>query len=156
MVGTVTSASLAALRDNLADPGFGGRRYLAGDARHALLSFVADADQRGNEVYAALYEINDRELIEALKMLGDRGHVLIGNGGGTGPGVAAELTKAHLEVLHRDLSHKGESSPSVHNKFVVEVSAATKAAARVLTGSTNWTVTHRLAQLLTLGIRPQR
>jgi hypothetical protein len=37
--------------------------------------------------------------------------------------------------------------PSVHNKFVVERNPATKKALRVLTGSTNWTVTGLCTQL---------
>jgi phosphatidylserine/phosphatidylglycerophosphate/cardiolipin synthase-like enzyme len=50
-------------------------------------------------------------------------------------------------VKHRDLSHHGRSSPSVHNKFAVESDAAGKNASRVLTGSTNWTTTGLCTQL---------
>jgi hypothetical protein len=91
--------------------------------------------------------MNDRELVEALKPFGSRGHVLLGNGGATKPWVAQELTAAGLDVKHRDLSHHGKSSPSVHNKFVVESDAAGKVASRVLTGSTNWTTSGLCTQL---------
>ena len=57
-----------------------------------------------------------------------------------------ELTGAGLEVEHRDLSNAGRSSPSVHNKFVVE-SDAQGNAIQVLTGSTNWTTTGLCTQL---------
>jgi phosphatidylserine/phosphatidylglycerophosphate/cardiolipin synthase-like enzyme len=54
---------------------------------------------------------------------------------------------AQLEVKHRDLSHHGKSSPSVHNKFVVESDASGNNASRVLTGSTNWTTSGLCTQL---------
>ncbi len=73
--------------------------------------------------------------------------MLLGNGGATQPWVAQELTAAKLDVHHRDLSHRGASSPSVHNKFVVESDAAGKKYSRVLTGSTNWTTTGLCTQL---------
>jgi hypothetical protein len=140
-------ASLKKLKAQLSDPGFPARRYLSGHARHEILTFLADADRRGNEIYAALYELNDQELIEALKAFGKRGHVLIGNGSSTKAGVADELSGAHLEVHERDLSRAGRSSPSVHNKFVVERNPGTEQALRVLTGSTNWTTTGLCTQL---------
>jgi len=90
--------------------------------------------------------MNDHELVDALKPFGKRGSVLLGNGEATKPWVADELEAAGLEVRHRDLSHAGRSSPSVHNKFVVESDAAGHAS-RVLTGSTNWTTTGLCTQL---------
>src|SRR5260370_12668474 len=91
--------------------------------------------------------MNDHELVDALKPFGSRGHLLLGNGSATQPWVAQELTAAKLEVRHRDLSHGQGSSPSVHNKFVVESDVAGKNASRVLTGSTNWTTTGLCTQL---------
>jgi len=143
----VTEASLRTFLANLATPGFQARHYLAGDALPQILGFLHDADLRGSAIHAAIYEMNDRELVDALKPFGKRGHVLLGNGGATKPWVAQELTAAKLEVRHRDLSHHGLSSPSVHNKFVVESDAAGKSASRVLTGSTNWTTTGLCTQL---------
>jgi phosphatidylserine/phosphatidylglycerophosphate/cardiolipin synthase-like enzyme len=81
-----------------------------------------------------------------MKPFGNRGHILIGNGGATEDWVATSLHTAGLETQHRDLSKTGASSPSVHNKFVVEVDDAGNAL-RVLTGSTNWTVTGLCTQL---------
>jgi hypothetical protein len=145
--GQVTQATLHQFMADLAKPGFTARRYLSGDARHEILSFLSDADRRGHHIYAAIYEINDRELVEGLKPFGNRGHVLIGNGGATEDWVAPELVHAGLDVHHRDLSHAGRSSPSVHNKFVVDADTANGSAERVLTGSTNWTTTGLCTQL---------
>jgi PLD-like domain len=84
--------------------------------------------------------------VDALKPFGKRGYLLLGNGGATTSNVASELAAAGLTVKHRDLSHHGRSSPSVHNKFVVE-SDAHGNATRVLTGSTNWTASGPCTQL---------
>ncbi len=145
--GNVSDPSLRQFLKNLATPGFQARLYLAGDALHEILGFLRDADRRGSAIHAAIYEMNDHELVDALKPFGSRGHVLLGNGGATQPWVAQELAAEKLVVKHRDLSHHGKSSPSVHNKFVVESDAAGKNASRVLTGSTNWTTTGLCTQL---------
>jgi phosphatidylserine/phosphatidylglycerophosphate/cardiolipin synthase-like enzyme len=148
--GDVSETSLRNFVHGLATPGNQARQYLAGDALHEILNFLSEADRRGGTIYAALYEFNDQQLIDALKPFGPRGHVLIGNGTATKstkPPVADQLTDAKLEVRHRDLSHSGKSSPSVHNKFVVEADAKGQNASRVLTGSTNWTTTGLCTQL---------
>jgi len=145
--GQVTEDSLRQLLKKLATPGFQARQYLAGDALHQILGFLSEADRRGNAIHAAIYEMDDQQLVDALKPFGSRGFVLLGNGSATKPWVAEQLTAAKLEVRHRDLSHHGRSSPSVHNKFVVESDAAGKNAVRVLTGSTNWTTTGLCTQL---------
>jgi phosphatidylserine/phosphatidylglycerophosphate/cardiolipin synthase-like enzyme len=145
--GDVSDASLRNFLTQLATPGFPARLYLSGDALHEILQFLRDADRRGSAIHAAIYEMNDQELIDALKPFGSRGHILLGNGDGTKATVAPELVAAGLDVKHRDLSHHGKSSPSVHNKFVVESDAAGKNPSRVLTGSTNWTTTGLCTQL---------
>ena len=145
--GDVSDASLRQFLVNLEKPGFNARRYLSGDILPNILKFLRDADRRGSAIHLAIYEINDHELVDALKPFGKRGHVLLGNGGATKPWVAQELGAAGLEVRHRDLSHGHGTSPSVHNKFLVESDAAGKNATRVLTGSTNWTTTGLCTQL---------
>ena len=122
------------------------RRYLAGQLRHAVLDFLSQALKRGSEIYAALYEVNDEELIQAIEAFGPAGHVLLGNGSAMLDGLADRLAKARLEVKTRELSKAGRSSPSVHNKFVVEVQPHA-GPTRVLTGSTNWTVSGLSTQL---------
>jgi phosphatidylserine/phosphatidylglycerophosphate/cardiolipin synthase-like enzyme len=145
--GDVTEDSLHTFLEGLKVEGSAARRYLAGDALPQILGFLRDVDVKNGSIYAAIYEINDQQLIDALKPFGSRGHVLIGNGSGTDPTVAAQLTQAGLEVRHRDLSKAGRSSPSVHNKFVVEADTTGAHASRVLTGSTNWTTTGLCTQL---------
>src|SRR5260370_5428668 len=145
--GNVSPDSLRQFLKDLATPGFQARLYLAGDALHEILGFLRDADRRGSAIHAAIYEMNDHELVDALKPFGSRGHVLLGNRTATQPCVAEHLTSGNLELPHRDLSHSGASSPSVHNKFVVESDVAGKNPSRVLTGSTNWTTTGLCTQL---------
>jgi phosphatidylserine/phosphatidylglycerophosphate/cardiolipin synthase-like enzyme len=145
--GDTSEQSLRDFLKKLETPGFPARRYLSGDALPTLLQFLRDADRRGSCIRAAIYEINDKELIDGLKPFGARAQVLIGNGSATRPDVAPALAAAHLVVHHRDLSHRGASSPSVHNKFLVECDATGKSATRVLTGSTNWTTTGLCTQL---------
>ena len=93
--------------------------------------------------------MNDQELIDALKPFGSRGlYPCLGMATALKTTtVAPQLVAAGLDVKHRDLSHHGKSSPSVHNKFVVESDAAGKNASRVLTGSTNWTTTGLCTQM---------
>ena len=142
----ISDDSLRNFVKSLSDPATQARRYLAGDALHQILGFLHDADRRGSQLHAAIYEMNDEELVSALKPFGSRGNVLIGNGTATKENIAGELSGAGLKVEHRDLSNAGRSSPSVHNKFVVE-SDAHGNAIRVLTGSTNWTTTGLCTQL---------
>jgi phosphatidylserine/phosphatidylglycerophosphate/cardiolipin synthase-like enzyme len=61
--------------------------------------------------------------------------------------LANELRAAGIHVYERDLSHRGASSPSVHNKYIVERNVSSGIALRVLTGSTNWTTTGLCTQL---------
>ncbi len=143
----MSDASLHGFVANLQTPGFQARNYLAADALHEILNFLSEADRRGSAIHAAIYEMNDQQLIDALKPFGSRGHILIGNGSATKPNVAPQLTAAKLDVHHRDLWHAGRSSPSVHNKFVVECDASGKNPSRVLSGSTNWTTTGLCTQL---------
>lgn len=143
----VSVASVKRFKAKLSRPGFAGRRYLSGEARTSILNFLAEADGRGNHVYLAIYELNDQELAEGIKAFGPRAHLLLGNGVSTEQTVIDSIEASKVKVFHRDLSHSGASSPSVHNKFVVEVDPRTKKATRVLTGSTNWTVTGLCTQL---------
>ena len=70
--GQITDASLRQFLKNLATPGFPARLYLSGDALRNILLFLREADRRTNAVHAAIYEINDHELVDALKPFGKR------------------------------------------------------------------------------------
>jgi hypothetical protein len=63
--GDVSDPSLRKFLDNLATPGFQARLYLSGDALHEILGFLRDADRRGSTIHAAIYEMNDQELVDA-------------------------------------------------------------------------------------------
>jgi phosphatidylserine/phosphatidylglycerophosphate/cardiolipin synthase-like enzyme len=118
------------------------RNLLAGDAREALLSIVAEASRLANgSLHAALFELNDPELIEALCGLGPRAHVVLANGAAKHRGEDENAAgRAKLLAAHVDLTDR-MTAPShlAHNKFAVVSDGANRLA--VLTGSTNWTVT---------------
>jgi hypothetical protein len=94
--GDVSSPSLHEFLKNLATPGFQARLYLAGDALHEILAFLRDADRRGSTIHAAIYEMNDHELVDALKPFGSRGHVLLVTAARPSPGSPRSLRPRHL------------------------------------------------------------
>ena len=99
--GDVSQNSLRQFLTNLETPGFKAREYLAGDARHEILNFLQEADRRGSTIHAAIYEMNDQELVDGLKPFGSRGHVLLGNGGGTRAhgGTGTHIGRARSESI---------------------------------------------------------
>lgn len=106
----------------------------------ALQSLLATVKNEGLSIYAALYELNDPELIGLLAGLGQSCHLLLGNGsyssGTPGVNTAAAATLAPAVDLSRRILTGG---PFAHNKFVVVCRDGQPES--VLTGSTNWTVT---------------
>jgi phosphatidylserine/phosphatidylglycerophosphate/cardiolipin synthase-like enzyme len=123
------------------------RVFLSGEVRTALLELLAGAD----DVHAALFELDDEELVRALERLGPRAHVVLANGsieprmGETtaqartrdeNAKARARLRAAGVEVHDRFVS----PGPLAHNKFLVT-------GTRVWTGSTNWTTTGLCTQL---------
>ena len=135
------------------------RHFLAGDLRVEMLALLERAREDGGEVYAALYELDDEELIEALAELGKRAHVVLANGSitqkkGEDIDVARKrdqnadgrkaLLAASVDVEEKDRF----ISPGAlgHNKFLVLADSAGKPK-QVWTGSTNWTPTGLCTQL---------
>jgi len=117
-----------------------GAALSLGDALQSILTFLHDADQRGSSIRAAIYEMNDQELIDALKPFGNRGHVLLGNGGSTRPTVAPALTAPSLTYIiatcrTRDARRRACTTSSCRMR------RHRQERSRVLTGSTNWTTT---------------
>jgi len=117
------------------------RNALSGQLRPQLLDMLDWVKQNNGEIYAALYELNDPELIPKLEALGQKCHLILGNGAFKPP-ANDENTKVrallHGKVdLHNRLVSKGHFA---HNKFVVACDSTGKPQ-RVLSGSTNWTVT---------------
>jgi phosphatidylserine/phosphatidylglycerophosphate/cardiolipin synthase-like enzyme len=126
----------------VAEPGNQLRNALSGLLRPEILSLLADAKKNKEKIFAALYELNDPELIPALEALGHDCNLILANGAfkGNNPpdndenaAVRAQL-KSKINVFDRivKLGH------FAHNKFVVFCDAS-GTPQRVLTGSTNWT-----------------
>lgn len=133
------------LFDKLADPDDAHRKYLAGD----VLPLIHELFDRLGEFYLALYELEDRELLDLLLANRKRIHLILSN---TGTGEDAEknevwdarnaaaraaLIKAKVDIQHRMFNN---STHIGHNKFVVHVPPG-GGPRSVLTGSTNWTQT---------------
>lgn len=123
------------------------RRFLSGELRLAILNLLDEAiDDFSLSVYAALYELNDEELIDRLKKLGRRAHVLLSNGSdksGDGNSKAAGELSAIIDLNRRMLGSKGLG----HNKFAVLYNETDHKALKAWTGSTNWATTGLCTQL---------
>jgi phosphatidylserine/phosphatidylglycerophosphate/cardiolipin synthase-like enzyme len=127
------------------------REFLAGDLRVQLLKLLADTHAAGGHIYAALFELTDQELIDALVAFGDHGHFVLGNGA-VDHKADDENAKAR-KALHDAGAEISLSdrfiAPSflAHNKFLVATAPDGKTAERVWTGSMNWSVTGMCTQL---------
>lgn len=130
------------IKELVAKPGDPLRNELSGLLRPAILSLLADAKNNNGKIFAALYELNDPQLIDALVAFGKDCNLILANGAfksNTPPqndennAVRAQL-KTKINVFDRivKLGHFG------HNKFVV-LCDSNGTPQRVLTGSTNWT-----------------
>ena len=118
------------------------RNDLSGQLRPQILQLLAEAKKDKGVIYAALYELNDPELIPALTALGKNCNLILGNGAfksNTSPNndenadVRKQLKgKVSLSSRIVKLGH------FAHNKFVVFCDSK-GTPQRVLTGSTNWT-----------------
>jgi phosphatidylserine/phosphatidylglycerophosphate/cardiolipin synthase-like enzyme len=136
------------------------RDSLSGDMVEALTEFLGRAKVSG-KIYAGLYELHDKQLVEALCALGPRLSVVLSNSvakekdpkGGThvnrkGKTVNNEITvdanqHARDMVIAAQAEHYARIMPGGHighNKFLIYEDSSGKAQA-VLFGSTNWTST---------------
>jgi phospholipase D-like protein len=141
------SRALAAVgkKPNMADliktPGNPLRNALSGLLRPQLLSLLQDVKNDNGEVYAALYELNDPELIDGLTALGKKCHLLLANGAFKPP--SNDENKAVREQLRNKVDLHDRivtGNHFAHNKFVVFCDSS-GTPQRVLSGSTNWTMT---------------
>jgi phosphatidylserine/phosphatidylglycerophosphate/cardiolipin synthase-like enzyme len=141
------------------------RRYLSGEVRTNLLALLDEVKSGDQEVYAALFELNDPELVGRLVALGKRAHVVLANGSievkkdkdGAAKETSAEARKrdenkdARKRLLDAGVDVDAKNrfvSPGAlaHNKFLVVVDKSGKPR-RAWTGSTNWTTTGLCTQL---------
>ncbi|HXH37865.1 MAG TPA: phospholipase D-like domain-containing protein [Thermoanaerobaculia bacterium] len=129
------------------------RADLSGDMVEALTGFV-DRAKRSGEIYAALYELGDEELIKKLTGLGKRLHIVLSNSvqkekdETTGKTTEHDGNQDSRDALHKSGAEKFDrmmpSNHIGHNKFLVYV--ANRKPKAVLFGSTNWTPTGLCAQ----------
>jgi phosphatidylserine/phosphatidylglycerophosphate/cardiolipin synthase-like enzyme len=117
------------------------RNALGGLLRPQLLALLAETKASQGKVYAALYELEDEELISALKELGANCNLILANGAFSpaepdeNAATRAQLkTQSQITVIDRMVS----SGHFAHNKFVIFCDANGQPQ-RVVTGSTNWT-----------------
>ncbi|NGM32586.1 hypothetical protein G4G93_01310 [Methylobacterium sp. DB0501] len=129
-----------ALREIIATPGNKIRNFLGGPVRDRLTGLLADTDKSGGHVFAALFELDDPELIPLLQAFGTRAHIVLGNGSVKHKG-DDENAGARADLAMCDL-HDRMTSPRAlaHNKFLV-ICDAHQTPSAVWTGSTNWTKT---------------
>ena len=131
----------AKIADIIADPNNPLRIALSGLLRQKILSLLQDTKSKDGEVYAALYELNDPELLAGLTAFGKKCHLVLANGAFKPPD-NDENKKVRADLKNKvDLHDRLVGKPHfAHNKFVVFCDAS-GAPERVLTGSTNWTMT---------------
>ncbi|MBV9510084.1 MAG: hypothetical protein JO303_07375 [Caulobacteraceae bacterium] len=140
-----SDGDLAKMKDELlnriANPDDPLRSDLAGDMIEALMTLPKEAAAKNGEVWSALYEFEDQELIGALKSLAGKAHVILSNMPGkvdnarTNDTYAAEredAKQAGVDVIDR-MTPSGHIG---HNKFTVLDIGGPQA---VQFGSTNWT-----------------
>jgi hypothetical protein len=142
-LGAPTSVEMGKkLSEVIATPGDRIRDFLSGALRPALLKLLSDLDAGGGTLYAALFELDDPELIPALSALGDRANVVLANGSITTPDgdenaqARQALNRAGVTV-HDRMVHSGHLD---HHKYLVLCDEGGSARS-VWTGSTNWTKT---------------
>ena len=128
----------AELTKVISTPGDRIRNFLGGAVLWRLPQLLSDTLASGGEIYAALFELNDPQLIAGLAAFGQRAHVILANGADIpdeNSAARASLRAKGVDVRDRMVS----SSHFAHNKFLVVTTAGQPQA--VWTGSTNWTQT---------------
>ena len=117
------------------------RNYLTGPLGARLFELLATAAKEKRDVYAALYELKDKQLEAALAKFGKRAHVVLANGSVKKQGEDQnKAARAHLQ--NKIDLHDRMVSPRVlgHNKFLV-LNDSDDRPRWVWTGSQNWTET---------------
>ena len=135
------------------------RHFLSGDLRLELLRQLKIALDEGTDVYAALFELSDEELTDALVALGKNAHLVLANGSITaakGETSAKARTRDENEEARKKLREAKVDVKEVdrflspgalgHNKFFVRMDKKGKPAV-AWTGSTNWAPTGLCTQV---------
>lgn len=134
-----TTAKGRELTKSIAAPGNTIRNFLGGVLREKLVSLLEDVETSGGHVYAALFELDDPELVPLLLKLKKRAHVVLGNGSVKKKG-QDENADARKKIKKVCDVHNRFSAPRAlaHNKFLV-ICDSKKNPLKVWSGSTNWT-----------------
>ena len=132
------------ITDLVSQPGNQLRNALSGLLRSQLLSLLAEAKKNNGKIFASLYELNDPELISALVDLGKDCSLILANGAfkSNNPPNNDENIKVRTQLKGKInlFDRIVKTGHFAHNKFVVFCDT-NGTPQRVLTGSTNWTVT---------------
>jgi phosphatidylserine/phosphatidylglycerophosphate/cardiolipin synthase-like enzyme len=138
---TDTNLQTAKLRTIIDTPGDSMRNFLAGPLGARLFELLAAAAKEKREIYAALYELEDKELEAALAKLGKKAHVVLANGSVDKKG-EDQNSEARKHLVKKIDLHDRMVSPRAlgHNKFLV-ICDKQKKPRWVWTGSQNWTRT---------------
>jgi phosphatidylserine/phosphatidylglycerophosphate/cardiolipin synthase-like enzyme len=125
----------------ISTPGDSFRQYLAGPLGSRLFEILAAAAREQRDVYAALYELDDEQLLDALTELGMRAHVVLANGSVEKKGQDQNID-ARTRLRTRIDLHDRMTSPRAlgHNKFLI-ICGQQNEPRWVWTGSQNWTMT---------------
>ena len=123
------------------------RKFLMGELGEKLFTLLAQAKDKGWHIYAALYELDDPDIVDCLISLGKKAHLVLSNGsvkkkGEDGNKKAVAKLGNKIDLNRRMLWSEGLG----HNKFVVFAKSPTEPV-MVWTGSTNWATTGLCTQL---------
>lgn len=139
---------LATLKARIVRPGDSLRLDLAGQMIEAMTGLSDEAAATDADVFCALYEFQDPELIDHLQALKGRAHVILSNmPSGQGDAKTDDTYAGQRQALHAsgaDVIDRFMPSGRIgHNKFQILGKAGSEA---VLFGSTNWTSNALCAQ----------
>jgi phosphatidylserine/phosphatidylglycerophosphate/cardiolipin synthase-like enzyme len=131
----------AKLSTVISTPGDPLRQYLAGPLGARLFEMLDGAAREQREVYAALYELDDEQLLDALAALKTRAHVVLANGSVRSKG-QDQNSDARATLRGQVDLHDRMTSPRAlgHNKFLI-ICDDQERPRWVWTGSQNWTMT---------------
>jgi phosphatidylserine/phosphatidylglycerophosphate/cardiolipin synthase-like enzyme len=139
----LTPAKFKAQLKKSVDPKF--RAFLEGDLGAKIFAVLKGAKQGDAALHAALYELGDAKLEDAMIALASHLHLILANGSDkTGDGNEAarqNLNDNGIPTVDRLLKSKGLG----HNKFVIL--SDTSGPRSVWTGSTNWSTTGLCTQV---------
>jgi phosphatidylserine/phosphatidylglycerophosphate/cardiolipin synthase-like enzyme len=137
--GSTGAPSSTFLRDHIGKANDPIRMNLAGQVLEGMTALLDRAAKEGGSCYAALYELEDDELVSRLLQAKSYLHLILGNTGvddSENHPARQKLHDAGVDITDRMVA----KNHIAHNKFCLYCDASGTPRA-VLTGSTNWTST---------------